>query len=60
MLLTEKIAEEIAQLDPDNAQDYRANAAAYIRKLEELEARYIRILILSLQFLHDLFLNLLE
>jgi ABC-type Zn uptake system ZnuABC Zn-binding protein ZnuA len=34
----ERIAEELAARDPDGAQAYRDNAAAYVERLEELDA----------------------
>ena len=41
MRFVERIAEEIARLDPDNADYYMANAAAYIAKLYELHNEFI-------------------
>ena len=35
-----KIAEELAVLDPDYAETYKANAAAYVASLTALDARY--------------------
>lgn len=35
-----KIAEELAALDPDYAETYKANAAAYVASLTALDARY--------------------
>lgn len=35
-----KIAEELASLDPDYAETYKANAAAYVASLTALDARY--------------------
>ena len=40
MCLTEAIAEALAQADPDCAEIYRANAAAYTEKLRALDAAY--------------------
>ena len=34
----ERIAGELSRLDPDHAADYQANAAAYVERLEELDA----------------------
>ncbi len=39
-VLTERISEAIQALDPDNADAYRENAAAYIRQLNALDAAY--------------------
>ena len=39
-ILTEKIAEEIAAADPDNAQLYMDNAKAYVSKLAALDEEY--------------------
>ena len=39
--LTRAIADALAELDPDHAESYRANAAAYIEKLAALDAEYI-------------------
>ncbi len=38
--LTEYIAEKIKALDPDKADDYAANTAAYVEKLNALDANY--------------------
>ena len=37
ILLTEALRDALAELDPAHAEDYRANAEAYIRKLEALD-----------------------
>ena len=39
-LIVARFAEELAALDPDNAGAYRANAAAYLAKLDELDAAF--------------------
>ena len=39
-VLCGKISEALAQLDPDNAETYRANTAAYREKLAALDAEY--------------------
>ena len=39
-VLTERIAEAVQKIDPDNAAAYKENAAAYIRKLNALDAEY--------------------
>ena len=39
-LFTQAIADALCRLDAQNAEDYRANAAAYIEKLRALDARY--------------------
>ena len=39
-VLCNTIAEKIAEIDPKNAQTYRANAAAYNAKLSSLDAQY--------------------
>ena len=39
-MLTERIAEAIKKIDPANAAVYEANAAAYIEKLNALDADY--------------------
>ena len=41
--LCNTIAEKIAEIDPKNAQTYRANAAAYNAKLSSLDAQYQKI-----------------
>ena len=38
--LTRYIEEKIKTLDPDHADDYAANAAAYVAKLQALDAKY--------------------
>ena len=38
--LVKALAEAIGETDPDHAETYQANAAAYIEKLAELDARY--------------------
>ena len=38
--LTEFISEKIKTLDPDHADDYVANTAAYVAKLQALDAKY--------------------
>ena len=38
--LTSAIAETLAEIDPDYAEQYRANAAAYLDRLATLDARY--------------------
>ena len=35
------IKDQIAAIDPDNAEIYEANAAAYVAKLNDLDARYV-------------------
>ena len=42
-ILCNTIAEKIAEIDPKNAQTYRANAAAYNAKLSSLDAQYQKI-----------------
>ena len=42
-ILCNTIAEKIAEIDPKNAQTYRANAAAYNAKLSILDAQYQKI-----------------
>ena len=42
-VLCNTIAEKIAEIDPKNAQTYRANAAAYNAKLSSLDAQYQKI-----------------
>jgi len=42
-ILCNTIAEKIAEIDPKNAQTYRANAAAYTAKLSSLDAQYQKI-----------------
>ena len=39
-LFTQAIADALGQLDAENADAYQANAAAYIAKLQDLDARY--------------------
>ncbi|MCL2224477.1 MAG: metal ABC transporter substrate-binding protein [Defluviitaleaceae bacterium] len=39
----ERIADEIARLDPENADYYTANAAAYIKELYELHSEFIEM-----------------
>ena len=39
-VLVNALADAIASADPDRAETYRANAAAYREKLEELDGRY--------------------
>jgi zinc transport system substrate-binding protein len=39
-LIVARFAEELAALDPDNAAAYRANAAAYLTQLDELDAAF--------------------
>lgn len=39
-ILCDKISESLIQLDPDNAETYRANAASYREKLGALDAEY--------------------
>lgn len=38
--ITQAIADELAVLDPDDAETYEANATAYIVRLTDLDARY--------------------
>lgn len=38
--LASPVAEELAQIDPDNADEYRANADAFIEQMEQLDADY--------------------
>ncbi|MFI3326431.1 MAG: metal ABC transporter substrate-binding protein [Clostridia bacterium] len=40
MTLTQSIANEMATLDPDNADTYQVNATAYIESLSELDVAY--------------------
>lgn len=40
IMITEKITEELAEIDSGHAADYRANAAAYIEKLQNLDYEY--------------------
>ena len=47
MSAVQVIADELAAFDPDHAEDYRANAAAYLDRLEELDA-YVREVIGSI------------
>ena len=42
-VLCNTIAEKIAEIDPKNAQTYRANAASYNAKLSSLDAQYQKI-----------------
>ena len=42
-ILCTTIAEKIAEIDPKNAQTYRANVAAYNAKLSALDAQYQKI-----------------
>ena len=39
-VLTEKISEAICEVDPANADTYRANASSYIEKLATLDAEF--------------------
>lgn len=39
-LFCETIADALAQADPDYADDYRGNAAAYITQLDQLDSRF--------------------
>ncbi|MDR1599726.1 MAG: zinc ABC transporter substrate-binding protein [Oscillospiraceae bacterium] len=39
-LIVARFAEELSALDPDNAGTYRANAAAYLAQLDELDAAF--------------------
>jgi zinc transport system substrate-binding protein len=39
-LITEAIADTLAQVDPANASTYEANAASYLTKLDELDMRF--------------------
>lgn len=38
--LASPVAEELAQIDPVNADEYRANADAFIEQMEQLDADY--------------------
>jgi zinc transport system substrate-binding protein len=38
--LTDAVADELAEADPDHAEDYRANAAQLVGELDELSAAY--------------------
>lgn len=38
--VTEAIAAELAEADPDNAEDYRANAADFVAELEQLDEEF--------------------
>ncbi|MBR5409406.1 MAG: zinc ABC transporter substrate-binding protein [Clostridia bacterium] len=40
VILVNALAEKIAALDPENAEAYKANAAAYVKELEALDAEY--------------------
>lgn len=40
VICTNAIAEKLAEIDPDNADTYRANAAAYINRLTALDSEY--------------------
>ncbi len=42
VILCGKIADTLGAVDPENAQTYRENADAYIRKLQTLDAQYTR------------------
>lgn len=39
-LLAEPVAEDLAQIDPDHADEYRANAERLVEELEQLDADY--------------------
>lgn len=39
-VLTQTVADAIAEIDPENAEIYKANAAAYIEQLQALDAEY--------------------
>ena len=41
----QRLAEELAAVDPDHAETYRANAKAYARKLAALDARYTAVVL---------------
>lgn len=43
-ILVKNIAESIAQLDPANAETYKANTDAYISKIRELDANFTEVL----------------
>lgn len=38
--ITEKLCEKICEIDPDGAERYKANAAAYVAKLDALDGEY--------------------
>lgn len=40
ILIVEEIAEHLSEIDPDNAAEYNANAAAYIERLQALDQEY--------------------
>ena len=42
-ILTDAITGELTVLDPGNAENYKANAAAYKEKLTELDSAYVRV-----------------
>ncbi len=39
-MLLESISDAVRKIDPDNAESYQKNTAAYIEKLNELDAEY--------------------
>lgn len=43
IVLTARIADELSALDPDGAPTYRANAAAYVAHLRDLDRRYAEL-----------------
>jgi len=43
IIIVEQLTEILAQLDPDNADSFRANAAAYISALEELDSDFAEV-----------------
>lgn len=42
-VLVENISESLQTIDPDNAQTYSDNAAAYVEKLNELDSKYAEV-----------------
>lgn len=40
MIITQELADNLKQIDSDNAEQYEANAKAYIGRLKELDNRY--------------------
>ena len=41
--ITEAIAAKMAEIDPDNAESYRANASAYVEEILKVDAAYREI-----------------
>ena len=42
-ILVDGIAQALEEIDPDNAEVYRANASAYMAKLKDLDSRYAEV-----------------